>query len=341
MPSDKSIHHLIWSDSAGQSRHCVSGDVNSKFSRNMTIKELLKQDKLLASAFYAILNGKSARLTKLNPCALNTYIGLKNEAIISRNEKRNFFQFSSRYAIPDYLQIIAKNLNSFYDLITPDYRKFLTTFDDFSRGSEALLFHAANPNYYLWMPKNYQSNRVLICFGNFGNALNIPFPMAHHILRQNKIAIVYIYRHEKPSLEPFFIENFQIEADVRVLNDLLMEYGLTHRFGLGTSLGGYLVCKYAKALNLVKAVNFSGSPGRLSVDAEHLDPPNHWLGEYDPNDVMTVFSKNDAIDQRIYARYKYHGLKTNELWIDDGSHGSFLSAQIQNQMPLIFKWLSN
>jgi hypothetical protein len=171
MANQKNIHHLVWFDHLDQAKHCISGKKISQFSSDINVKSLLSENKQLANVFYSIINPCSTRFSKNCPELFDTYFAIQRGELISRIQKRNFFQFASRYGVADFISLISKNLEIFSEVITPDFKKLFIKLNPLALKKDALFFHNADPNYYLWIPNNYKLNEVIVCFGNFGNGI--------------------------------------------------------------------------------------------------------------------------------------------------------------------------
>lgn len=237
-----------------------------------------------------------------------------------------------------YLRKMQRHASSFDSVLTPQYRELLPKVDLSLPARSELLFHIINPELYVWVPPDSaHPRRLLVCFATKKNTFNMPRPIAHFVLARLGIGLMYV--GNRPQFDPS--EGFLgrgIEHSAGLIKKVANDLGFDRLYGLGTSLGGYAVCRYAAPLGLERVLNFSGSritPGPNAPKAR----PEHISMDYPHSRILSVLSRTDPTDQEILKGYDAKGFNTLREWVDSAAHGTFSAAFIEGKLPGYLAWL--
>jgi hypothetical protein len=162
--------------------------------------------------------------------------------------------------------------------------------------------------------------------------------VAHAALATSGIPICYVFNGKKRPVHNG-LPGQDTDQSGRVLSAILNRLGLTERYGLGTSLGGYTVCRYASALRLNRVLNFSGWPNKDSELWSNSNCLSEALGDFPRERVLSVLSRTDPNDQAILQSYDKDPLSTPRFFLETPTHGSLLAAIIENRLAELLAWL--
>lgn len=244
-----------------------------------------------------------------------------------------------RFAPGNCIREMQSLVNAFSGELPKQYEKILQKIDFSLNARDELLLNACSPDIYVWIPPDSpKPKRLLICFGTKSNTLNMPTAMAHYELSKLGIAIMYI--GNRPKVDPGKgLPGMSFDASVKLIGRIAAEYGFDELYGLGTSLGGYVVCRYASALGLKRVINFSGYPGNYNQSDNSVFSRKTMAFDYPLENILTVLSKTDEMDQRIRNEYDSTGFTTERVWVDSPTHGSFSSAFLEEKLDGCLAWL--
>lgn len=263
---------------------------------------------------------------------------LNNDQSVERKRLLQTMTTLLRLAPGPCIREMKKLIDHFAKELPDQYEKVFRKLDLTLEPRNELLLYACSPDIYIWVPPNSQHpKRLLICFGTKSNTLNMPTAMAHYELSRLGVAIMYI--GNRPRIDPGEgLPGMSLIRSAQLIRSLAAEYGFEELYGLGTSLGGYVVCRYAKALGLKRVINFSGYPGDYGEGEGKITNQRMTLG-YPLENILTVLSRTDDVDLRIRQRYDEAGFITERLWVDSPTHGSFSSACLEDRLPECWTWL--
>ncbi len=238
-----------------------------------------------------------------------------------------------------YIRKMQRHSDQFESTLTPQYRELLPKVDFSLPARSELLFHIINPELYVWVPPALeQPRRLLICFATKKNTFNMPRPIAHFILARLGIGIMYI--GNRPQFDPS--EGFMgrgIEHSARLIKKVANDLGFDKLYGLGTSLGGYAVCRYAAPLGLERVLNFSGSTIAPNREVAIQRSLGRLVKDYPYDRILSILSKTDPTDQKILNDYTVNGFDTPREWVDSAAHGTFSAAFIEGRLTGYLSWL--
>lgn len=344
----RSGHHLFWSTGRGKLLHYrASGrNVDLPATRDISIWSLRRRFPALVQWLLlerALRTGfHSQRISTLALAALQALAAHRSgEGAGSRlplEWRRPLFGILM-LGPQRGLAHMARQLPALGGILTPNYRTILsllaTTFDD----TADLTLLTCKPNVYLWLPPGSEnSTRVLVCFCTSSNSLNAPLPVAHAALATRGIPICYVF-NRRNYYAYRGLPGLDTEQSGRVINRLLDRLGFSERFGLGTSLGGYTVCRYASAIGLRRVLNFSGWPDKGGAFYTDIDCMSKALGAFPKEQVLTVLSATDPNDQSIRRSYDDGPFVTPRVFLETPTHGSLLAAIIEGRLDGLLDWL--
>lgn len=244
-----------------------------------------------------------------------------------------------RFAPGSCIREMQGLVNAFSGELPKQYEKILRKIDLSLNSRDELLLSACSPDIYVWIPHHSPTpKRLLICFGTKSNTLNMPTAMAHYELSRLGIAIMYI--GNRPNIDPAEgLPGLSLDASAKLIGQIARDFGFDELYGLGTSLGGYVVCRYASALGLKRVINFSGYPGKYNQRKDSGFSSQKMAFNYPLDNILTVLSNTDEMDQRIRQEYDIAGFVTDRVWVDSPTHGSFSSAFLEDKLDDCLAWL--
>lgn len=225
-----------------------------------------------------------------------------------------------------------------YPVLSPQYRLLLPHLPlDIPRRSE-LLLHSCQPDVYIWLPPGWTGGTALVCFATQTNSLNAPRPLAHLILAQMGVALIYVgnRRTHDPALG---LVGQGLEQSADQLLRWSRSLAIQRLVGLGTSLGGYLVMRYAPLLGLQRFINYSGAPAPDSAGSAMTPRLADALAALEPGQMKLVLSRSDPTDQSIHSSYQAAAYSGPIDWVDSPSHGSFTSSYLEGRWHEQMAWL--
>jgi hypothetical protein len=234
-----------------------------------------------------------------------------------------------------------KKMQDFYDiflpLLTPQFKALIKAVDFNIAFRNELIFHTCYPDMYAWMPSgSKRPQKAIIIFLTRSNHLNMPRPIAHMILARFGVALIYI--GNRPHMKPHeYLVGHTLEETAKVILDITSKLGLTELYGLGASYGGYKACRLAAPLGLKRVLNFSGaiSESEDLIKSQRLD----MAPDYPLDQILSVLSKSDPVDQKILQRYEDEGFLTKRELLESTSHGTFTASFIEQRIPAQIGWL--
>jgi hypothetical protein len=241
------------------------------------------------------------------------------------------------YAPAYYLKKMQDFSDVFLPLATPQYRALLKTVDFNIPFRDELIFHACYPDMYAWIPSVSKTpNKAIVIFLTRSNHLNMPRPIAHIILARFGVALIYI--GNRPNMRPHeYLVGHNLSETAEVILNTASKLGLTELYGLGASYGGYKACRLAAPVRFKRVLNFSGAIGESAevIQGQKLDMAPH----YPLDQILSVLSKSDPVDQKILQRYEEEGFVTKREMLDSASHGTFTSSFLERKMDSQIEWL--
>ena len=238
-----------------------------------------------------------------------------------------------------FLNKLQQHLGDFGSALTPQYRDVIELMDFTIHPRNELIFHACNPDIYVWTPpKNTPTEKMIVVFLTRSNTLNMPRPLAHFILSRLGVSIMYIAN--RPNMKPNeFLIGHDLKQTAALITKIAKHLNIQKLYGLGTSYGGFKACQLASLVNFERVLNFSGA--RNEDDKAKDLPPTIMAPDYDHNKIMSVLSASDPIDQKIVEAYDRDGFVTTRSWLKTKSHGSFSAAFIEGKLDAHLSWLLN
>lgn len=238
-----------------------------------------------------------------------------------------------------FLREMQKHLQYFESAITPQYFNILRRINFSLPERSELIFHTCNPDIYLWIPaKNKFPGKLLILYPTKSNTFNMPRHIAHFLFASRGIALMYIGNRPNLSTDNALIGHTNQESANFILR-IARAFGFKHLYGLGTSYGGFMICKLAQELGLIKVLNFSGA--QKNAKDTNNDSFMQISSEYPCEKILSILSKNDDIDRAILRAYDQEGFITERSYLSSKSHGSFSSAFIESKLDSYLDWLLN
>jgi hypothetical protein len=238
-----------------------------------------------------------------------------------------------------YLRAIQKHFQDFKTTLTPQYRLLIPKVDFSLAKRDELIFHACNPDCYVWIPKKTSKpKRLIIVFFTKNNTLNMPRPIAHHILSKLDMSLMYIGGRVDMVADEY-LAGHDLEDSARLILKIATELGFNKFYGIGASYGGFKVCKLASLLKLKKVLNFSGA--HKEPDQTQEKPFLPMSSNYPKDKILSILSKSDPVDQKILDQYSKEGFLTQRDCVESKTHGSFTAAFIEDKLSSYFDWLLN
>ena len=229
--------------------------------------------------------------------------------------------------------------SQFSPALTPQFRQVLSDMDFAMDPRDELIFHACNPDLYVWMPPAAETpKQMIVVFLTKSNTLNMPRSIAHILLARLGVAIMYI--GNRPNMKPGeFLLGHDLQDTAKLILKISQAMGIEKLYGLGTSYGGYKACQLAASINFERVLNFSGA--FKGDEAIHEIPPTDMAPGFNPDNILSILSKTDPIDINILNAYDRDGFLTKRAFVESKSHGSFTSAFTENKLPEYLDWLLN
>lgn len=342
----RSEHHLFWLEPDGEVS-CFGAPYSEQIAQSFKRKKLSElclshpKLKIALELHFRKCGPKTRKYSPAQTEALNqTILQVRAGQPAKRADKLRLLYSALDIGSSELLDVVLTHWADFEGLATPQYRQLLPRISKPKETRDQLIFHSAKPNLYLWVPKKTaQPKTLLVCFTTSSNTLNAPLPLAHSKLSDLGIAILYVYTPPGQHPSAGAARKWDVERTSRLILKIAETQGFTELFGLGTSLGGYSVCRYAHALDFVRVVNFSGSAGKVDPPRTELTDPMRWVGDYDLSRILSVLSRNDETDQTILERYNKHEFITDRVMLQSDRHGSFTASWVEGRLDEILGWL--
>lgn len=335
-------HHLIgMQPNGGLLYYRVASTAYMKPSPEMDIWRLRQEFKGLKIFFD--LWGRESRWGKAGTPEAREVHALFEDIEAGRPVDRSALQKAAlvlfTLAPGQYLRKMQTHADQFDTVLSQQYRELLPKLDLVLPPRSELMFHFADPELYVWVPPGVEQPRqLLVCFATRKNSFNMPRPMAHFVLARLGVGLMYVCN--RPELDPDDgLMGIGIERSARLIKKVANDLGFDRLYGLGTSLGGYVVCRYAAPLELVRALNFSGVNNATARKPTKPQPFGRLLKDYPLSRILTVLSKTDPVDQKLLKAYDASGFDTPREWVDSASHGTFTAAFIEGKLPGYMAWL--
>jgi hypothetical protein len=236
-----------------------------------------------------------------------------------------------------YLKKMQDFSDVFLPLTTPQYRTLIKSVNFNILFRDELIFHTCYPDMYAWIPSISKTpKKAIVIFLTRNNHLNMPRPIAHMILARFGVALIYI--GNRPNMKPHeYLVGHNLEETAKVISDITSKLGLTELYGLGASYGGYKACRLAASLGFKRVLNFSGA---ISESEEVIKNQKLNMAPHYPHDqILSVLSKSDPVDQKILQRYEEEQFSTKRDFLESSSHGTFTSSFIEGRINRQFAWL--
>lgn len=340
-------HHLFWLEKDQQVLY--SGAPRDLRLLNLYIKislqKLCLQNVELRASVILHLMREISCFRKTDPALVRTLasilITMRDGKPVDDKQKRFFLFHALGHGAPLLVKFVQEYWGHFARFATPQYRQLFPLLGDCGSSRQSLIFHHARPSLYLWLPpEGCLGRKLLVCFTTSSNTLNAPLPLAHVKLTDLGIPLLYVYtpREQHPGLGA--ATNWDIARTAGLILELAAKCGYDELYGLGTSLGGYTVCRYSEYLGLKRVLNFSGAAGRLEecVGIECIRP-DQWAPRFDHSLILSVLSQGDVTDRQIAESYDLYGFKTPRLMLPSDRHGSFTAAWVGGQLDGLLDWL--
>lgn len=230
-----------------------------------------------------------------------------------------------------------QNLIKYFDIaLTPQYQELLRVFDFAIESRDELVFNSIYPDLYLWKPAlSDQSDSAIVVFPTKSNSLNMPRTMAHIILHKLDLPIFYVGQRPNAESQNGLLGMTYSES-ANFIRTMAAKHGIQKFYGLGTSLGGYLVCQMAQYMQFERILNFSGAQPKSLAEK---NPLKNFCENFDHHKIISVLSKTDSIDQDIYKGYQKLKFESQVRWINSKTHGSFTAAFIEGELNSLLDWL--
>lgn len=241
------------------------------------------------------------------------------------------------------LRFIQQHMPIFAPAMTPQYRLLIPRVKCRKQPQDALIFHGCQPDLYLWTPDSLtQGTSALICFLTSSNTLNAPLPLAHSILADLKLPILYVY-NRKGIDSAKGIAELNINETAAMIKVVLQRLGIRETFLVGASLGGYAGCCFFEKVGAKRMLNFSGAPKGGFVEEEAQvrarDDLNQAMSSSSRANMMLVISATDPTDRKIGQIYDSIQFHTPRTFLATPTHGSFTGAWLEGKLPALFTWL--
>ncbi len=238
-----------------------------------------------------------------------------------------------------FLKKMQSYQTEFAPALTPQFREVLNLMDFSIDPRDELIFHACNPDIYVWMPPAAQApKQMIVVFLTKNNTLNMPRSIAHILLARLGVGIMYI--GNRPNMKPGeFLLGHDLKDSAKLILKISQALCIEKLYGLGTSYGGYKACQLAASINFERVLNFSGAykGDELIKDI----PPTVMAPGFDHDKIFSVLSRTDPIDINILNAYNRDRFFTKRAFVESKSHGSFTSAFTENKLPEYLDWLLN
>ena len=236
-----------------------------------------------------------------------------------------------------FLKKMRSHETEFFPALTPQFREVLHLLDFSINPRDELIFHACNPDLYVWMPHATKPpDQMIVVFLTKNNTLNMPRPIAHMLLARLGVGIMYI--GNRPNMKPGeFLLGHDLKDSAKLILKISQTLGIQKLYGLGTSYGGYKACQLASTINFERVLNFSGA--YKEYVSEKGIPPTIMAPGFDHDKILSVLSRTDPIDIDILNAYNRDGFLTKRTFVESKSHGSFTSAFTENKLPEYLDWL--
>ncbi len=333
-------HHLFGFQPDGKLLYYSFGAKNTTFKPSLNIWRL--KSAFPAFGIFLSLWSKQPRLMQPKTPQVQAVNAVFSDLSAGRPVKREQLQKIAFLLLSlgpgIFLKAMQSHLERFSEVLTPQYREVLRRVDLNLPPRSELLLHACNPDLYLWIPPGpVRPTRLLVCFGTKHNSLNAPRPIAHYELARLGVGLLYV--GNRPHLDPGEgLPGLNLDASAEQISSIARSFGFTQLYGLGTSLGGYAACCYAKRLNFKRLLNFSG----FKPDSKTPKPNTSEffkLEGYPLQHILSVLSKSDPTDQDILRSYELNGFVTPREWVESATHGSFSAAIIEGKLGIYMDWL--
>jgi hypothetical protein len=335
-------HHLFWSTPKGRLIHYRAGGHRGRLPRtaDVSIWKLRRRFPTLSdwlSFDRALRTGvRAPRLSEQARSVLELL--LDSGADIAPASRRLLFGILMMGPQTGIAQM-AEQLPKFAKMLTPHYRAMLSTLAPTFQSSADLTFLSCRPDLYLWLPPDSEArSEVLVCFCTSSNSLNAPLPVAHAALATRRMPICYVFNRKNRFVYKG-LPGRDADQSGRMIGQLLDRLGLTQRYGLGTSLGGYTACRYATSLGLQRVLNFSGWPDKSSEPGSDPHCLSKAIGAFPQDRVLSVLSSTDANDHAILQGYDEDPFVTRRCFVETQTHGSLLAAIIEGRLDDLLDWL--
>lgn len=343
MVKKKYSQHIIFGIQPNKSINKYEFNSRSTISNHLNIWHLRKNFKQF-KIFLDILNYRKKNFANKPEATLikNVFDGLDNhhsfEPIIFQQITIGLLQLGSGY----YLKKMQEHLQHFNSALTPQYQEILSHINLSLQPRDELIFHGCNPDIYLWIPKHSKfPKKLIILYPTKSNTFNMPRHLAHFILAQHGIALMYI--GNRPNLsENNALLGHTNEESANLIMKIAQHFQFTEIYGLGTSYGGFMICQLADQLNLKRVLNFSGAQKAPKVSNKSKKTQFLKISSRYPADrILSVLSENDDVDKLILEAYEIEGFITKRRFVQSKSHGSFSSAFLENKLDEYLDWLLN
>ena len=341
MPIDKShSQHIIYGIQSDKSisRHSYNTPCSStNFSNIWQLKKNFKQLKIYLDL---LLNAKNS-LSKYPEATLlkKAFYDIENDSLPKQISTEQIALGLLQLGSGNYLKKMQTHLKYFESSLTPQYREIMRRVDFAIAKKDELIFHTCNPDIYLYIPSTLKfPNKLIVLYPTRSNTFNMPRHIAHFILANHGVALMYI--GNRPNLlTGNALINHSNEESASLILKIAEEHGLTELYGIGTSYGGYMICQLAQILKLKKVLNFSGA--QMEPGSHQTKSFMNMKSDYPPENILSVLSSADPVDQKILKAYDAEGFRTPRLFVDSKSHGSFTSAFLEGKTNNLFSWLLN
>jgi hypothetical protein len=342
-------HHLFWLEADhGVSYFGAPKDDNfEKRFASKSLRALCAQNDDLRVSLTLHLNSNVLKNRQSDTSLVKSLVRIMGDMRagnpVHDKEKRFLLFHALGHGAPLLVTFVKEYWEDFARFATPQYRQLVPLLRDQGAIRQGLLLHRARPTLYLWSPpqKAPVAKKLLVCFTTSSNTLNAPLPLAHVRLTELGIPLLYVYTpsDQHPGLGA--AKNWDVARTAQFVRNVAMLQGYDELYGLGTSLGGYTVCRYGEALDFKRILNFSGSAGVGRVEDGPMDGmrPDQWAPGYDHKQILSILSRDDVTDQRILQTYDAHGFETQRLMLPSDRHGSLTSAWIGGQLDGALGWL--
>lgn len=302
---------------------------NKKINKLINIWTLKKK-------FYAfnlfLSSYRNFKKTKLKEISLikNFFINPPHDEKYSLQITGFLLTFGSAF----FLNKLQKNLSLFKSTLTINYYHLLKKINFNINHKDQLIFNTTNPDIYLWIPKKIScKKKLLIIWPSKRNSLNMPYHLAHFILAELDISLMYLRNRPGVEIQDGF-KNMSIIETSKIIKKISNEHGFSELYGLGVSYGGHKIISIAHHLKLKKILNFSG----FAKNTFNNSIKNK---NYSDKNILSILSKNDNIDKNILNHYKKDHFGCQFLFLEKKTHGTFTAAFLESKLKYCFDWLLN